>query len=218
MSALVRLFGSSPFAPLHRHLEQVCCCVNVLPLICQELFQGNSIDEYVEQIFKLEHEANVLEQQIRHHLYTSFFLPIPKTDLVQVLSLQQALAQHAQNIAFSFSLVAHLAIKFQSFYPQLLSLHSEAFHELEAILKIWVELIESAFGAQKLDVLQKKVDHIFICEQKAIILQRDILRQLFNQESSYNYVYHKIIEETALIAHICLKLANHVCMTLERKI
>src|SRR3989344_8428607 len=101
MLTIARLFGKSPFAPLQTHMDKVASCLAQLPAIFKALLmeENHSIELIAEKISKLEHEADLTKNDIRNHLPKSLFLPVDRSALLEILSLQDSLADQAEKIS-----------------------------------------------------------------------------------------------------------------------
>ena len=92
------LFGRSPFQPTQQHMEAVeKCAAEVIPLFEALLAaDGEAVAERKRRIFSLEHEADEIKNQIRAHLPKSFFMPVDRRDLLDLLHAQDSIADTAQ--------------------------------------------------------------------------------------------------------------------------
>ena len=52
-----------------------------------------------QKIIKFEHEADAIKRSIRLSLPKSLFLPVPRTDLLQIVTVQDKVANRAKDIA-----------------------------------------------------------------------------------------------------------------------
>ena len=100
-STFSALFGKSPFKALQTHMrESVECARDVEPLI-KALADGDQ-EEVVrvkDRIFKREAKADEIKHKLRLHLPKSLFMPVDRRDLLEILHLQDTIANRAQDIA-----------------------------------------------------------------------------------------------------------------------
>ena len=97
----MRLFGQSPFKPLQEHVRVVVTCANeVLPLF-QAVKDNNleNVEKVRTRIYALENEADTIKNELRTHLPKSMFMPVDRRDLLEILDLQDSIADTAQDIA-----------------------------------------------------------------------------------------------------------------------
>ena len=100
-NTLSKLFGKSPFKALQAHMRVVLeCAQEVLPLI-EALARGDEsrVTEAKDRIFEREAEAERIKNKLRLHLPRSLFMPVDRRDLLEVLHMQDTIANTAQDIA-----------------------------------------------------------------------------------------------------------------------
>ncbi len=96
----------SPFEPLAEHMERVRVCVDlVLPMFeCARAGDYDRLRELSEQIFKAEHEADDVKQEIRRTIPKAFSLPVFRGDLLAYLHVQDDLADTAEDLAVQLTI------------------------------------------------------------------------------------------------------------------
>ncbi len=224
MQTLARFFGRSPFTPLQAHMAKVSLCVEELI----ELFAALAQEDYVKvdhlhlKISSLEHEADLTKNDIRNNLPTGLFLPIARASLLEILSLQDSIADAAENVSVLLTF-RNITIRplFAEDFNAFLHKNIDAFHEVHHIIREMDALIETSFGGTEAEKVGKLVQKVAYKEHEADLLQSKLLKKLFSQcddlPHSVFYLWVKIIQEVGRIADISEKLANRVRMTLEIK-
>lgn len=98
---IASLLGSSPFKPLQAHMRIVNECVSEVPALFAALVAGNQADveKVKDVIFAKEREADELENELRARLPKSLFMPVDRRDLLELLDMQDSIADTAQDIA-----------------------------------------------------------------------------------------------------------------------
>ncbi len=106
MGQIAEMFNTSPFEPLLHHLEKVRECVSLVrPML--EAMEGKRYEELeaiTQQVFKAEHEADGIKDEIRQQIPRNFFIPVYRGDLLGYLKLQDDMADSAEDIAFLLTL------------------------------------------------------------------------------------------------------------------
>lgn len=101
MPLIQDLFKESPFEPLRYHMKTVMGCVEfVHPMF--EAVRDKHYDELkvlTEKVFKTEHEADIIKDDIRQTVPKRFFLPVYRGDLLGYLKLQDDMADSVEDIA-----------------------------------------------------------------------------------------------------------------------
>ncbi|MDH3979475.1 MAG: TIGR00153 family protein [Gammaproteobacteria bacterium] len=95
------LFGSSPFKPLQEHMASVQeCTAQLLPYFDAVL--SKDWDEAARQqqkISELEKLADRLKRHLRLRMPNSLFMPVARRDLLELLTMQDKVANKAKDIA-----------------------------------------------------------------------------------------------------------------------
>ena len=106
MRTLAKLFAKSPFAPLQKHMEDVNECVDKVKEIFEALEKNDSesIPRIAKEISKLEAKADTTKHELRNHLPSSLFMPISKGALLEILSLQDDIADDCEDIGILMTL------------------------------------------------------------------------------------------------------------------
>jgi len=100
-SILADLFRRSPLEALHQHLEKVRECCNQLPLLVKAFGEQDPVKlrRKVEKISDLEHEADIIKNEIREHLPHRMFMPVNRSDILTFLKQEDAIADSVEDIA-----------------------------------------------------------------------------------------------------------------------
>lgn len=224
MLSILNIFGKSPFAPLECHMEKVAECIHLL----QDLFAAiekkdyEAIDRLVTQICEQEHNADMLKNDIRNHLPKSLFLAIDRGDLLNILGLQDSIADRAEDIAVLVSLKrVLLPDSLKEDFRSFLEKNIETFQVARKIIKEMRELLESTFGGMEAEKVRALVDETAYKEHEADIIQRRLVKGLLNSENEMDHIsffyWEKIFENVASISNLSENLACRVRMTLDLK-
>lgn len=222
MYTIINLFGRSPFALLQSHMEKVGCCVHKL----FDLFKALEVKDYAqvekigEMICDMEHAADLTKNEIRNHLPRSLFLPIDRRQLLEILSLQDNIADSAEDIAVLVNLKPiELIESFKEDFYIFLQLNIETYNEAEKIIKEMHELLESSFAGSEAEKVKRMVGQVALKEHETDLVQRRLLKKFFASESHMSYssfhLWQKIFEALANISNLSEKLGNRIRMTLE---
>ncbi len=175
MLTIARLFGKSPFAPLQTHMGKVASCVSKLPLLFSAIISGDvqAAETIAAEISKLEHEADLTKNDIRNHLPTSLFLPVDRGSLLEILSLQDSLADQAESIAHLAALRGlTLPLFSEPDFSLLCKKTLDAFWLVRDVVKELDELLESSFGGIEAEKVKGMIEQIAFLEYEASLQQR----------------------------------------------
>jgi predicted phosphate transport protein (TIGR00153 family) len=101
MPLITSLFRRSPVKPMQHHMKvSVACARRVLPLF-EDMAAGNAAElaGHREEIDRLEHEADHIKNEIRSRLPRRLFVAVGRRDMLEILDLQDSIADVAQDIA-----------------------------------------------------------------------------------------------------------------------
>lgn len=101
MSMIKDLFRESPFEPLRYHMKTVMECVSLLRPMFDAVRdkQFDQLKALAEKTFKVEHEADIIKDDIRQTIPKRFFLPVYRGDLLGYVKLQDDMADAVEDIA-----------------------------------------------------------------------------------------------------------------------
>jgi len=102
VSILSRLLGSNaPFDLLLTHLRKTMDCVTLTKPLLNAAVSGDTatLKNVADQVFKLEHEADVIKNQIRDHLPKSMLMSVSRADFLAYLREQDGLADKVEDLA-----------------------------------------------------------------------------------------------------------------------
>lgn len=95
------LFGQSPIRPIQEHMTKAQECALLLPIYFDAVLANdwNQAKECQKNIKKLEHEADKLKKNIRLNMPKNLFMPMPRSDLLELVSMQDKVANCVKDIA-----------------------------------------------------------------------------------------------------------------------
>ena len=101
MRLVGKFFGTSLFKLLVEHAREVHACVKLVKPLTDALVAGNydKIEALHHEMSRMEHEADVTKAQIRENLSKMFLLSVGRYELDQFLSLQDNVADAAEDYA-----------------------------------------------------------------------------------------------------------------------
>jgi len=217
------LFRKSPFRALQMHMREVVDCArNVQPLI-QALADGDhaGVERIKDRIFKREAKADEIKNKLRLHLPKSLFMPVDRRDILEILHLQDTIANRAQDIA---GLLFERRMTIPPFIQEpLIALTARCIDTCEQALIVIEELDELlALGFRGLEV--DKVNHM-LKELNAIEDETDELgitltRALFEHEDEIKPVsvmmWYQLIEWIGDLADYAEKVGDRLRLLIAK--
>lgn len=186
-SPLSRLFGGgSPFEALAEHIRQVDLGADLLI----NFFQASSDGDWerartlYREISDCEHTADDLKDRIRLNLPNTLFLPISRSDLLELIEAQDKIVNKIKDIAglmtgrqmqFPATLLAPI--------NKYIQVTIDTVHQARKVLEELDELLESGFGRNISEVIEDMVVELGKLEKRADEEQIQIRHSLLAQES-----------------------------------
>lgn len=224
MLTIARLFGKSPFAPLQTHMNKVGSCMEKLTKIfeCLSHKEYDKIERLVSDLSALEHEADLTKNDIRNHLPKSLFMPIDRTQFLEILSAQDSVADCAEDLGITLTLrplshFHHLDKEIIQFFHK----SAEVFWNAKRIIAEIDDLLESSFGGLEAEKVKSMVEEAAYKEYEATLIQRQLMRKLYTEGENlptapFMHLLH-MIEGIGELAKLSERLANRIRMILEVK-
>lgn len=224
MQTLARLFGRSPFAPLKAHMAKVAECVGQVEYLFKALEKKeySQVKAIAKEISKLEHAADLTKNDIRNNLPSGIFLPIAKASLLEILALQDNIADRAEDMAvlLTFKELEILPL-FSEELHVFLKKNLETFQTVHQIIQEMELLLESSFGGTEAEKVRRLVHEVAYKEHEADVLQTELMQKMFEAGETMSaplfFLWMKVIQELAALSDESEKLANRVRMILEVK-
>jgi predicted phosphate transport protein (TIGR00153 family) len=224
MLTILKLFGRSPFAPLQSHMEKIADCIHLLTKLFDAVLAEDQkeVEVIAEQISKLEHKADLAKNDIRNHLPKSLYLPIDRSHLLEILTLQDNLADKAEDVAVLVTLKPlKILDSFKDLFFEFLAKNIETFDEVHKVIKEMHDLLESSFGGSEAEKVRILVDQVAYKEHEVDLIQRRLLKEVFKIEDEMSYstfhLWQRIFESIADISNTSEKLGWRVRRILELK-
>jgi predicted phosphate transport protein (TIGR00153 family) len=95
------MFGPSPIKPIEQHIRKAHQCAKQLYPFFEAVLKKDwtTANNIKNKIITMEKEADLIKRDLRLHLPTGLFLPVSRTDLLELLSAQDRIANKAEDIA-----------------------------------------------------------------------------------------------------------------------
>ncbi|MCA9742290.1 MAG: TIGR00153 family protein [Deferribacteres bacterium] len=224
MSILKNLFVRSPFSPLQSHMEKVASCVQKADELFDAYFNHDyaSMETLAEEISELEHSADLTKNEIRNNLPTGLFLAVNRSALLEILALQDTIADRTEDIGVLMNLkklepLESIKDDLRSFIDK----NTEAVAHAHQIIREMDELLQASFGGKEAEKVRQMVDEVAYMEHEADIIQRKLLKKLYNMEDSLHYssfiLWINVMQCIAALGNLAEKLAHRIRALLDIK-
>ena len=179
------LFGSSPVRPLQTHMASVQECIAELVPFFEAVLKEDWKDAKAQQkkIAKMEREADKLKRQLRLHLPKSLFMPVSRRDLLEVLTMQDKIANKAKDIA---GIIIGRKMTFpDTVNDKLLAFVSrciDAAKQAQIAINELDELVETGFGGREVKLVESMIKTLDEIESDTDKIQVKVRAELFKKE------------------------------------
>ncbi len=219
----LRLFGQSPFKPLQEHMREVVRCANLVPGLLDALSSGDpgKVEAIRDEICLLENSADAIKNELRAHLPKSIFLPVDRSDLLEILDFQDSIADTAQDIA-GLLVVRPMQPSDAMRDPLLIFAWRcvDACNQMAKIMENLDELVETGFRGREADSVLEMIDELNAIETDTDGLAMNLLRQLFAGEKTMDPVsvvlWLRLIHWIGDLADFAERVGNRLRLLLAR--
>jgi hypothetical protein len=200
----------------------VHCAEYVIPLF-EALQAGNKpeISRLKELIFEAEEEADSIKNSLREHLPRGLFLPVDRRDLIEILDLQDSIADTAQDIA-GLLVERHMVLP-PTFDKDLLPYAKrcvDACQHALSIINQLDELLETGFRGREAGNVDRLINELNTIESETDRQGLALARALFEHEDDLKAVsvifWHRLIEEIGDLADYAEKVGNRLRLVIAR--
>ncbi len=219
---LANIFGSSPVMPLEKHVDVAYQCTKQLNGFFKAAIAGDwdKASKYRDAIEKLEHEADDLKKEIRMHLPKSLFMPVPRQDLLELLLVQDKMANRTKDVSGvvmgrKMQIPAPIAKDFLIF----VSRNVDAAKQARKSVRELDELFTSGFRGAEASLVESLIEELDQIETETDNLQAGLQSSLFEIEDSLDPVsvifLYQVIELTGEIADMAERVGRRLELLLS---
>ncbi|MGB1237872.1 MAG: TIGR00153 family protein [Pseudomonadales bacterium] len=181
----MQMFARSPFKPMQEHIAIAQQCAEHLVPFFQASFNNDWSAAEVQQqmITELEHKADEIKKEVRQSLPNSLFLPVPRTDLLSLLRMQDKIANRAKDISGLMlgrqtSIPTIIQAEMLDFVKAAVKTSEQALNALNEL----DELVGTGFRGHEVKVVEDMIIKLDELEHQTDELERDIRQSLFKVE------------------------------------
>ena len=195
------LFGKSPISPLQQHMKKVHSCIKEFGVFAKA---ANAEDWDKAQTAQIsisdkEHKADKLKKKLRMNLPSTFMMPFSRRDLLDVLLIQDSIANITKDLA-GLMMTRRMVLpkEFAEDFINLTGLCIKTSAAALVAINELDELLETAFSSRERKIVDQMIKKINELEHDTDIAQSEIRKKLFALESSLPPVdvmfYYRAIE------------------------
>jgi len=217
------IFGSSPVKPMQQHMAKVLACVEKLVPLFQAVIKEDwdAVGRAQQEISELENEADVLKKELRLNLPKGLFMPVARQDLLEVLTMQDKIANRAKDIA-GLVVGRHMMLPtaFHEDYLSYVQRCIDACKQASRAINELDELVGTGFSGQEVKLVAEMITGLDAIESDTDDLQASIRHKLFEVEKDLPPVdvmfLYEIIEWTGDVADRAQRVGSRLQLMLAR--
>ena len=218
-----RLFGQSPFTALQEHMRVVLDCARDVQPLIDALVAGDQARVVVakDSIFEKEAEADRIKHELRARLPKSLFMPVDRRDLLEVLQLQDTIANTAQDIAgLLFERKMHIPEFLRQPLTELTARCIDTVEHSAEVIGELDELLAIGFRGREVDRVDEMLQQLNVIEDETDELGIALARALFDHETELDPVsvmmWYQIIEWIGDLADYAEKVGDHLRLLIAK--
>lgn len=217
------IFGRSPIKPLQEHISKsVECAEQLVPLF--EAVARNDFDtvEVIQrEVSRLEDEADGMKKELRLHLPRTLFLPVDRRDVLELLRLQDNIANNAKDVAgLVLGRRMNLPEKLEEPFLGYVQRSVDAARQAKTTVEELDELVETGFRGSEIDIVHAMLDELDRIEKDTDNIQirlRRALRELEKELQPVDVMFlYKVIELVGKLADIAQRVGSRLQMMLAK--
>ena len=218
-----RLFGRSPIAKLQTHMEKAAECASELKGFFEVVFQGDWDKALLvnDKICRLEEEADIEKRELRIHLPRSLFLPVSRSDLLELIRVQDKIPNRIKDVA---GIVTGRRMQIpESLQHKILTYVTTsvaAVYSTRSLLEEFDELLESGFSNREMDQMDTMISELGEQEHLSDEQQVEIRRNLFELERDLHAVdimfLYRVIDLIGEVADHAQTVGNRMLYVIAR--
>ena len=177
-----KLFGKSPFPPMKEHMKIATECAGHMPEAVRAFFENDkaALKEIKHSVTQLESDADRVLEELQHRLSKSMFLPVERRDLLDVLEMQEAIADRTEDIV---GLMVDLPLDVpEEMHKPILTLTGRAADAVSAandVVDKFDDLLETGFKGPEVKKTRALIREVIAIETDADHIGTDITHTLF---------------------------------------
>jgi len=222
-NSFLGMFAKSPIKPMIEHIEQVHDCAMSLKPFFQAVYEGDwaAADKARAEIVAKEKAADALKREIRLNLPGGLFMPVERTDLLELVSQQDRIANKAKDISGlvtgrQMQIPATMVADFDAYLNRCL----DAADKARETIGEFDDLLEAGFRGRERNLVDNMISELDAIEQDTDQLQIALRRQLRALEDTLSPVdamfFYEILDWVGDLADLAERVGARFELMLAR--
>lgn len=221
--SILGVFAKSPLKPLEEHINKVHKAVELLLPFFDAVFAEDwkKAAKIRTDISKFEKEADVLKREIRMNLPRGLFLPVERTDLLELITQQDKIANRAKDISGRFigrelTIPAAIQEEFRAFVQR----NIDASEQARLAINEFDELLETGFRGREVELVERIITELDAIEDDTDTMQISIRLAYKKLEDELNpidvMVTYRMLEWIGDLADLAERVGSRLELMLAR--
>lgn len=216
-SYISKIFGASPVGPIQEHMNACYQCAKELVTFFSRVVADDwaGAEESRARIVELENEADEFKKRLRSQLPKSLWMPVPREDLLELLLVQDRIANRARDISgLVIGRRMRLPDPIQEPFLAFVSRNVDAAKLARKSIRELDELYETGFRGAEAELVSKLVHELDQIEDDTDAMQVDIRAKLFALEKDLPPVdvmfLYRVIELTGDVGDMAERIGRRL--------
>lgn len=222
-STISGLFGRSPIRPLQQHMAIVTEAAKKVIDLFEALSQGKwkEAEAIVDKISNLESQADEVKNELRAHLPKSLFMPMDRRDILEILDLQDNIADIAQSIG-GITRERRMEVPPSLTNPLMTLIRRcvDACKHCEKTINELDELLATGFRGRESEMVHTMVEELNKIESDTDLMGTELARNLFAIEDELNPIsvmlWYQLIQMIGGLADNAERVGNRLRLITAR--
>ncbi|WP_375056963.1 TIGR00153 family protein [Zobellella sp. DQSA1] len=223
VNTILGLFAKSPIKPLQKHVMKVHEAAQQLVPFFDAMWEQDweKAEQIQGHISQLEREADALKREIRLKLPRGLFMPVARTDMLELLTQQDKIANKAKDISGrivgrQMEIPLQLKTSFMAYLSRCIDATAQAAKAIDEL----DELLETGFKGREMDLVTDMIHQLDLIEDDTDVMQAKLRKQLQAIEDGYNPIdvifLYKILEWVGDLADQAERVGARLELMLSR--
>lgn len=223
INSIMGVFAKSPIKPLQQHIHVALECAETLVPFLEATYANDwaKAEATRKQLSDLEKDADKLKRELRMKLPRGLFMPVERSDMLELITQQDKIANRAKDISGRI-LGRQLSIP-QEMQPEVMTYLRRCLdaikHATKAIDEL-DELLETGFAGRELQIIENFINELAVIEDDTDTLQINLRHTLHGIEQNLNPVdvvfLYGIIEWIGDLADLAERVGARLELMLAR--
>lgn len=223
MNSILGVFAKSPIKPLQEHIRKVHqCAEHLVPFFKACAAQDWSKAANVRaELSQLEKAADKLKREVRTNLPKGLFMPVDRTDMLELITQQDKIANTAKDISGrilgrKLAIPTQIQTEFMEYLSRCIETSGFAVKAIDEL----DELVETGFQGKELQIIENLLNELDAVEDSTDMMQIKLRHSLHGIEQELNPVdvvfLYNVIDWVGDLADLAERVGDRLELMLAR--